>query len=99
MPKKPLTVRRPLAEPLESRRLLSTTVTDHGGALISNVHVTALYLGDAWSTNPTYESYRAQLDRFIGQLVSGPFMDELSPYGRANTPINHGSFAGDVLDT
>jgi hypothetical protein len=63
---------RPQVEALESREV--PTVTYHGGALLSNVEVQAVYYGVDWYTNPTLHAQMSQLDSYLGYLVQNPYM-------------------------
>jgi hypothetical protein len=70
-------------EALEERRVLS--VTYHGGAVLSNVQVQALYLGSDWVNNSTYNTQSHNLDSFLGNVVNSSYMDMLgNAYGSRN---------------
>jgi hypothetical protein len=72
---------RPVLEALEER--VVPTVTYHGGALLSHVAAQALYLGSDWQRSPIYRPQTAVLDRYLQELVSGPYMDMLGGAGYA----------------
>jgi hypothetical protein len=88
---------RPELERLEGRQML--TVTPHGGAVLPNVKVQALYLGSDWlDTSPGgYGSQKTCLDGFLSNVVNSSYMDMLS---RAGYGAGRGSAApGSVLTT
>lgn len=95
---KPRAPRQWRFEPLEPRQLLATGgVTYQGGPLINNVAVETVFLGQAWTTDPSLEQNAAQLDQFFGSITNSTFMDLMAQYGTAQAgPIGHGSFAGQV---
>ncbi len=72
---------------LEPRQML--TVTYHGGALLTNVEVEALYYGSEWYDDPTDYSQTGQLDAFLKSIVNSPYMDALSNAGYG---VGRGSF-------
>jgi hypothetical protein len=76
-------------EPLEAREV--PTVTNQGGAVLSNVRAQALYLGSDWLTNSSYLSQSRTLSNFLGGLVNGPYMDMLQNAGYG---VGRGSFYG-----
>jgi hypothetical protein len=84
---------RPQLEGLEDRQV--PTVTFHGGALLANVEVQALYYGSDWSTNSTLAAQRAQLDAFLNYTVQSPYMLMLN---NAAYGVGNGTFNPGVLD-
>lgn len=66
-------------EPLEPRQLL--TVTFHGGAVLPNVEIQALYYGQDWKTNAAVSQQAVVLDQYLGYLVNSPYMDMLTQAG------------------
>jgi hypothetical protein len=79
-PRRPARPVRPQVEYLEAREV--PAVTYHGGAVLSNVRVQALYLGSDWVTNSAYLSQSRTLDSFLGNLVNSSYMDMLgNAYG------------------
>jgi hypothetical protein len=91
--------RRPISrrpEGLEPRRLL-TGVTYQGGPLINNAAVETVFLGQAWTTDPSLAQNAAQLNQLFAYLTNSSYMDLVTQYGTAQAgPIGHGSFAGQV---
>lgn len=78
----------PLAlETLEER--VVPAVTYHGGALMSQVEVQALYYGADWSNNTTLYNQTGYLEGFLDSLVHGSYMDML---GKAGYGVGRGSF-------
>lgn len=86
--------RRAPIEPLEARRLL-TGVTYQGGPLIDNVAVDSVFLGTAWTTDPSLEQDATRLNQFFSYLTNSSYLDMLSQY---STPqggnIGRGSLEG-----
>jgi hypothetical protein len=74
-------------EPLEDRAV--PTVTYHGGPVLRNVEVEALFLGPGWVTDPTLSSQAQQLTGFLQYITSSTFMDTLS---RAGYGVGRGRF-------
>jgi hypothetical protein len=62
-------------ELLEQRQLLS--VTYHGGPLIPNIEVDAIYYGQAWANYPTL---RQQIDTYLRYLPQSCYMALLAEY-------------------
>src|SRR5690242_773819 len=79
-------------EQLESRALL--TVTYHGGALLTNVEVQAVYLGSDWQTNTSLHSQAGQLDQFLAMIVNSSYMDMLNSAGYG---VGHGTSTAGVV--
>jgi hypothetical protein len=78
---------RPAVESLEARAL--PTVTYHGGPVLANVEVEALFLGADWSIDPNLRDQAQQLTVFLQYIVRSPFMDTLN---RAAYGVGRGSF-------
>jgi hypothetical protein len=76
-------------EQLEDRQVLS--VTYHGGALMPNVEVQALYYGSDWNNNSTYYNQTGYLDGFLNNIVHSSYMDMLNSAGYG---VGRGSFDG-----
>lgn len=74
-------------EALETRVVL--TVTYHGGPLLNNVQVQALYYGSEWSTNSTAAQMEGQLEGYLQYIVNSPYMDMLTIAGY---DVDRGSF-------
>jgi hypothetical protein len=85
-------------ETLEPRQMLASGgVTYQGGPLINNVAVETVFLGTAWTSDPTLQQNAAQLDQFFGYVTNSSFMDLLAQYGTPQAGlIGHGSFTGQV---
>jgi hypothetical protein len=77
---------RPALEALEDRTV--PTVTYHGGALLRNVEVQAVYYGSDWGSPPfqpwlrsPYAGTESYLDGFLKSAVNGSYMDMLNTAG------------------
>src|SRR5262245_61968218 len=66
-------------EGLEERRVMS--VTNHGGAVLPNVEVQALYYGSDWLTSAAYRTQTTAIDGFLNDVVHSPYMDLLTNAG------------------
>jgi hypothetical protein len=88
-PKAPRRTARPELEGLEERAV--PTVTNHGGALLANVKVQGLYIGDQWVSNPTLSGQFSYLENFLRTIVNSTYMDALSNAGYG---AGRGSFTG-----
>ncbi len=89
----------PALEALEDRWLPSG-VTYHGGPLIANVAVEALYYGTDWSNKQSpLSGMKDHLDKYLGSLVKSAYMDQLREYSEPGYTIGHGQFLGSqVID-
>lgn len=85
--------RRARIERLESKRLLA--VTYQGGPLIGHAAVETIYLGTAWTSDPSLAQTANRLDQFFAAVTNSSYLDMLSEY---STPqggeIGRGSFTG-----
>jgi hypothetical protein len=72
-------------ESLEDRQLLS--VTWHGGVVMPNVEVQALYYGSDW--NGDYMNTAVAFEGYLNNLVHGPYLDMLTNAGYG---VGRGSF-------
>ena len=84
---------RPAVEQLEDRRV--PTVTYHGGALLPDVGVEALFLGSGWWTDPALATQAADLGNFFQYLTNSSFMDAL---GSAGYGVGRGSYLDGPVD-
>jgi hypothetical protein len=78
---------RPSLEYLEER--LVQTVTNHGGALLQNVEVQALYIGSDWNSSASMQNNRTYLENYLKDIVNSSYMDMLS---NAGYEVMRGSF-------
>jgi hypothetical protein len=83
----------PTVEQLEGRTVPS--VTYHGGAVLADVGVEALFLGSAWQTDPSLAPLAAQLGGYLQVLTGGSFMDALS---RSGYGVGRGSYLDSGTD-
>jgi hypothetical protein len=84
---------RPALEALEDR--LVPAVTYHGGPVLANVGVEGVFLGSAWSTDPTLSARSGQLGTFLRFLTTGSFMDML---GRAGYGVGRGGYLDGLVE-
>jgi hypothetical protein len=70
---------RPSVERLEDRTV--ATVTYHGGALLTNVGVEALFLGSGWQDDPSLSALSGQLAGFLGSITNSGYLDQLTRAG------------------
>ena len=70
-----------------------TLLSYHGGPLIQNVEVTAIYWGSAWSVDPL----RTSLDEFLAFAVGSSLIDQLAEYNVPGFTIGHGRLVQSVL--
>jgi hypothetical protein len=70
-----------------------SSVTYHGGAIIKNVKVYAIYLGSAWKGDATMTN----VNNFLTYIASSnTLLNDLSQYSTATYPIGKGSFIGSL---
>jgi hypothetical protein len=80
---------RPALVCLEDRWV--PTVTYHGGALMPNVEVQGLYVGDQWLNNSTLFNETGYLEGFLSNVVNSTYMDALTNAGYG---VGRGSSTG-----
>ncbi len=80
-------------EALESREV--PTVNFYGGNLLPHVEAQAVFLGSAWSTNPTAAAQTGTVNSFLGDLTGGAYMDALT---RAGYNVGRGTASAGAVD-
>jgi hypothetical protein len=85
--------RRPSLAVEQLQRRDVPAVIAHGGSVLENVEVQALYLGSGWSSNTQVAT--ASLDTYLTHLVNSSYMDMLSAAGYG---VGRGRFTGSVVD-
>lgn len=96
-----LELQRAHLESLRERRTEAIEkVTYHGGPLIRNVEIFALYWGSAWINDTGLASISAHLNQFFTDFVSGSGIEQLAEYSRPGYEIGSGLFRtpGLVMD-
>lgn len=88
---------RPGLEPLDER--LVPSITYNNGPVMYHPYVSAIYLGNAWKTDPSLMHERQQLDNFLTDIVNSPYMDALGEYYmndpyRGKVSVGHGTYYG-----
>jgi hypothetical protein len=78
-----------LLDELEERRLL-TTVVSHGGPIIPNVQVEAVFYGSAWTNpaDPNYDqmhAYSSDIARYLSTITGSYYLQSLSEYTMVNS--------------
>jgi hypothetical protein len=84
---------RPTLEPLEERAVC--TVTYHGGPVLANVGVEAVFLGSHWVSDPGLSGARQQVEGFLRDVTNSTFMDMLT---RARYLVGRGSVLDSWID-
>jgi hypothetical protein len=84
---------RPMVESLEDR--LVPAITYHGGVVLADVGVEALFLGSGWRDNPALAAERGQIAAFLTYLTNSSYMDML---GRAGYGVGRGAYLGGAVD-
>jgi hypothetical protein len=88
-------------EALEDRQLLSSSidgVTYHGGPLLANVGVEALYYGNTWATDPNLQGTAGSINGFLASITNSTYMDQLKEYSEPGYVIGRGNFLGATPD-
>jgi hypothetical protein len=67
-------------------------VTYHGGPLLRNVQIQAVFDGQVWSTNSNLQQLVQQTDGFVQYFVTSPYVDVLKQYN-----VSDGTFAGNDI--
>jgi hypothetical protein len=70
-------------------------VTYHGGAVLANVGVEALFLGPDWATDPGLAAQAGQIGTFLQFLTNSSFMDMLT---RAGYGVGRGGYIDGPID-
>jgi hypothetical protein len=65
------------------------SVTYHGGPLLQNVQIQAVFDGQAWNTDANLQQVVQQTDGFLQYFVTSPYMDVLKQYN-----VSTGTFLG-----
>jgi hypothetical protein len=84
---------RPDLERLEQRDL--PAVTYHGGPVLPNVEVEAVFIGSRWRSSPDLAAQADRLGGFLSYLANSSYMDMLT---RAGYGVGRGSYTGSVVD-
>ncbi len=88
----------PLFTPGQAAPLQAATtaqLTYHGGPVLSNVKVQAIFWGDGWQPAAQADLI-PQLGRFFTFILQSCLMDLLAEYGVPGHPIGHGQYLGPV---
>jgi hypothetical protein len=80
-------------EALDHRIVLTASVANFGGGIITHVQVEDVYYGQGW-TSAANQQNAAQIDTFMSTIVGSDYMSMLGEYG-----VGKGKFAGrDMVD-
>jgi hypothetical protein len=75
-------------------------LTYYGGALIQNVTVYTIFVGNGWAGDGTMKSVMSQVNQFFTDILVSPLIDQLGEYNVAGKyTIGHGSLAGTIVIT
>lgn len=74
----------------------AANMTYHGGPVIANVDVVAVYWGSFWEQQSALIS---QLEGFFSYIVTSSFLDMLAEYGTPTQTIGEGTFNSSVTVT
>src|SRR5438105_14761663 len=58
-------------------------LTYRGGALIPNIEVFTIFWGKLWGSSPASTDTMSKLNKFFGDILISPLMDQLAEYQRA----------------
>jgi hypothetical protein len=88
----------PRLEALEDR-CVPANVTYHGGYILTNVQVQAIFLGSDWVNSSALQQDAQNLTQYLQYIVNSPYMDMLGEYYDVVPPIGNvyvgrGSYAG-----
>ena len=74
-------------------------LTYRGGALISNVEVFTMFWGKLWGSSPASTDTMSKLNKFFGDILVSPLIDQLAEYNVPGETIGHGAFMGTKVIT
>jgi hypothetical protein len=83
----------PLHHP-QLQRTAAAKLTYRGGPLIEAVKVFTIFWGKSWTTDPDPQALVTSLNKFFGDILVSPLIDQLSEYNVSGKAIGHGSFIG-----
>src|SRR6476619_912933 len=69
-------------------------LTYRGGALIPNVEVFTIFWGKLWGSSPASTDTMSKLNKFFGDILVSPLIDQLAAYNVPGQTIGHGFFVG-----
>ena len=69
-------------------------LTYRGGTLIPNVEVFTIFWGKLWGSSPASTDIMSMLNKFFGDILVSPLIDQLAEYNAPGETIGHGSFIG-----
>src|SRR5438046_10465369 len=76
---------------------LPADLTYRGGALISNVEVFTMFWGKLWGSSPASTDTMSKLNKFFGDILVSPLIDQLPAYNVPGGTIGTGSFIGKTV--
>ena len=88
----------PLHQPIVAAPLRAD-LTYRGGALIPNVEVFTIFWGKLWGSSPASTDTMSKLNKFFGDILVSPLIDQLAEYNVPGQTIGHGSFIGTKVIT
>ena len=69
-------------------------LTYRGGALIPNVEVFTIFWGKLWGSSPASTDTMSKLNKFFGDILVSPLIDQLAEYNVPGQTIGHGQLWG-----
>jgi hypothetical protein len=70
-----------------------------GGPLLQNVQVFLIFWGGKWQTAASAAPLVQQIQKFYGDILVSPLLDQLAEYSVPGKAIGHGSLTGSVIIT
>lgn len=95
----PLHVPEGLLAPLGAAPGPAPHLTYRGGPLLTGVKVFTVYWGGAWQSNAQLAQMANNIDRFFGDILTSPLLDQMAEYSAAGQVIGPGSWIGRAVVT
>src|SRR5436309_15962708 len=74
-------------------------LTYRGGALIRIIEVFTIFWGKLWGSSPGSTDTMSKLNKFFGDILVSPLIDQLAEYNVPGETIGHGAFMGTKVIT
>lgn len=81
------------------QRAVAAKLTYRGGPLIRAAKVFTIFWGESWANAAASKALAAAMNRFFGDILVSPLIDQLSEYNVSGQTIGYGGFIGSKVIT